>query len=565
MVLVVLPGCSDDTQPVVKDTGVKKDKGPKVDLSVDDMAVTDTTPTVDQPVVKVDQPVVKVDQPVVKVDQPVTKVDAKADAPKTDVGPKTDVKTDTNTKTDVVPKGDLPPAPANAVCAHPETLSWGTSTTIVKNGDNSNSPNEYSNPSVNCGLGSYYNFDGGQLYYKVTLAANKKYKAILLGPSADLALYAFPASTACTQVGIQAGCTSPTPANPDNVYASDDQGSGGTEVIRVAPAAAGDWIFVVDSYYDSASGRGPFTLTITEFVAPTNTTCATAKVLTLAGTPKKVVETGDTGDSTDQFAGINCGGNVLGPWPGPQLYYKVTLDGGKKYRVTLNAGAVDSALYAFPSATACTEAAINTACTSPANDPLNIWNADVGYGSGESLLIAPPASPTTVSWTIVVDSYDAAEKGFFTLTVEEYTPAANALCASPETLALTTSPVTKTGDTTLGPNQFAKEIVCGTQSNYDGNQLYYKVTLQNGKKYTLDLTPTGAWDPALYAFMDATCTVATINTQCTNAFIDDGFDGDPEKLEITPAGASGTTDYIIVVDSYSANAGGAFSLKISWP
>jgi hypothetical protein len=233
--------------------------------------------------------------------------------------------------------------------------------------------------------------------------------------------------------------------------------------------------------------------------------------------------------------------------------------------VTLDAGTVDSALYAFPGATACNATAINTACTNPASDPLNVWNADIGYGSGETLLLAPPASPATVEWTIVVDSYDVGEEGFFTLTVAEYTPATNASCATPEALTLTTSPVTKTGDSGLGPNQFGKQIVCGLSSGYPGNQLYYKVTVTNGKKTTFVLTPTGTWDPAIYAFTDTTCTVATINTQCAANFKDDGFGGDPETLEITPAGATGTTDYIVVVDSYAANSGGAFSLQITWP
>jgi hypothetical protein len=563
---LLLAACGDDTKPVQKDIGVKKDKTTMTnpEAGADVGPVADLSPTVDQPQVKVDQPQVKVDMPQVKVDAP------KVDAPKTDVaktdGPKVDAPKADLKKTDAAkvdgPKGDLPPAPANTKCATPEALSWGTSTTIVKNGDNSNSVNEYANPSVNCGLGSYYDFDGGQVYYKVTLAANKKYKALLLSPSADLGLYAFPASAACTQVGVEAGCTSPTPADPNNIYAADSQGSGGTEVIRIAPAAAGDWIIVVDSYTGSSSGRGPFTLTLTEFVAPTNTTCSNAKALTLAGTPKKAVETGDTGDSTDEFATVDCG-NSAGPWPGPQLYYKLVLEGGKKYKVSLDAGSTDSALYAFPTATACNATAINTACTSPASDPFNIWNDDT-YGSGEVIFIAPPASPTTVTWTIVVDSYAATEKGVFTLTVEEFTPPTNGVCATPETIALTTSPVTKTGDTSNALNQFGTQIDCGSSFQYDGNQLYYKVTLQNGKKYTFVLTPTGGWDPALYAFTDTTCTVATINTQCT-ATIKDDYGSVPETMEITPAGTTGTTDYIIVVDSYTPSELGAFSLQISWP
>ncbi len=569
-----LAACSDDTVTPQKDIGGKKDKGIKIEATVGDITPGtegtkpdlpkgDLPKTTDLP--KVDQPQTKVDLPKgtdAKVDLP-KGTDAKVDLPKTD-GPKVDVKK-SDAKVDA-PKGDLPPAPANTKCATPEALTW-SGTTIVKNGDNSNSVNEYANPSVNCGLGSYYDMDGGQVYYKVTLAANKKYKAILLSPSADLALYAFPASAACTQAGVNTGCTSPTPADPNNIFVSDAQGSGGTETIRVAPAAAGDWIFVVDSYYDSASGRGPFTLTISEFVAPTNTTCANARVLTLTGTPQKVVETGDTGDSTDEFATVDCG-NALGPWPGPQLYYKVTLTGGKKYMVKLDAGSTDSSLYAFPSATACNATAINTACTSPTPaDPYNIWNADAGYASGEKLFISPPASPTTVEWTIVVDSYDAAEKGFFTLTIEEFTPAANAKCTAPETLALTTSPVTKTGSTVFAPNEFGEQILCGTTStDYDGNQVYYKVTLQNGKKYTFKVTPTGAkWDPAIYAITDLTCAVANINTQCATNAQDVGNAGDPETLEITPAGTSGTTDYIFVVDSVVDVDSGAFTLEISWP
>ena len=75
-------------------------------------------------------------------------------------------------------------------------------------------------------------------------------------------MYAFPAATACSATAIDAACTSPSPADPNNVYNSDNLGDGAAEQMKITPATAGDWIIVVDSW-SALLASGTFTLTVT--------------------------------------------------------------------------------------------------------------------------------------------------------------------------------------------------------------------------------------------------------------------------------------------------------------
>jgi hypothetical protein len=682
MVVLLASACSDDTGTKKVDQKITKREA-SVDLSVADLPATDL-PKVDLPVKKDTGP---------KVD--VSKVDvSKTDGPKVDVS-KVDQKKGDISKVDQ----KIPTAP-NAKCASPTTVTLaGSPAKVVVTGDTSGSVDEF--PTVDCGSTSGP-WKGAQLYYKVNLPTGKKYK-VTLTSSSDLALYAFPAATACNVTAINAACKDPTPADPNNVYSSDDYGD---EHVRIAPTATADWMIVVDSWYTNTVGT--FTLTIEEIIPVTNGTCAAPKTLTLSGTPAKVVETSDTTSAVDQFATVDCSSDLYWPMNGPQVYYKVNLTAGKKYKAQLvPSSSFDGALYAFPAATACTATAIDAACKNPTGSTDNIYNSDDGGdGDLETIRIAPT---TTADWIIVVDSSDTTYYGSFTLTiteiaapangvcasatalsftagkatvsgdsgdaanqftntilcggssalqgpqvyyrmniasgkgmkitlkptfsayvylfptsancaaaaietacasggttgalygsvssgssttfafapttagdyvlavdststtgggpfdltVEEFTPPTNAKCATPATVTLTTSPVTVTGDTTGAPNQFGTTIGCGTGYDYDGSQLYYKMTLLAGKTYTLVLTPSATWDPAFYAFTDATCTAATINTQCSASSMhsDTGYTGDKETLTITP---TTTADYIFAVDTYSATASGTFSLNISW-
>jgi hypothetical protein len=679
MVALLAGACSDDTGTKKVDQKIgNKEAG--VDLPVtSDLPPADLPPKVDGPA---------------KNDTGATPDISKVDGPKSDISKGDGKKVDG-------PKGDAKiPTATNATCAAPKTLTLGGSPQkVVETGDTNASVDEFA--GVNCG--GYTTFKGAQLYYKVNLTGGTKYR-VTLEVTKDLALYAFPAATACTEAAINSGCKSPSPADPNNVYYSDKIGTTASELVRIAPAATGDWIIVVDSYSTYVSGS--FTLTIEEIIPVTNSTCAAPKTLTLAGTPAKVVETADTTSSVDQFTNIDCGGDLYATMKGPQVYYKVTLAAGKKYKAQLQPStSFDGALYAFPAATACTEAAINAACQSPTGSTDNLYNAnDGGKGGVETIRISPTA---TADWILVVDSSSTTAYGSFTLTiaevaapangvcasatalaftagkatvsgdsgdasnefastikcggswvllgpqvyyrmsvasgkamkitlkptfsayiylfpasascaaaaietgcasggaagalfgsvssgssstflfapmtagdyvlaidsssptgggpfdltVEEFTPPANATCSAAATVTLATSPVTVTGDTTGAPNQFGKTITCGTGYDYDGSQLYYKMTLLAGKTYTVELTPSATWDPVLYAFNDTTCAAATINTQCATMYSDTGLTGGKEKLVITP---TTTADYIFGVDTYSATSSGTFSLNISW-
>jgi hypothetical protein len=224
------------------------------------------------------------------------------------------------------------------------------------------------------------------------------------------------------------------------------------------------------------------------------------------------------------------------------------------YKVTLTTG-FSAVLYLFAGASACDAAKIETDCSSS-----GVTGDMLSVSSSTSTLVFNPTAAGT--YYIAVDSTNvtAGYYGAFDLKVEEFTPAANASCSTPQTVTLTTSPVTVNGDTTGAPNQFGTTIECGTYFDYDGAQLYYQVTLLAGKTYTIVATPTG-WDVALYAFTDKTCTPATIETQCSSNVADDGGEDDPETLTISP---TTTTDYIIAVDTFSATDAGPFTLKISW-
>jgi hypothetical protein len=513
---VVLAGCGDDSKPVTDKGPPPAEAGP--DLTVDSGVDYGPYPEAG--------PDIMVDMP---ADMPIS------DVPISDV-PIGDVQ---------VPEGgadisttDGPPIPSHGNCATPKTLTL-TGGTVTESDDTSSSANEFGT-DVSCGKSS---FDGPQLYYKVTLTGGQAYKITLTPTSSwDPALYAFPASTTppCDGTAIDAACTG---------YASDVIGSGssGVETVMIMPATTEDWIVVADSWTSSA--MGPFTLTIEEVSVPAHSNCSSPKTLTLTG--GTVTESDDTSTALNEFGALVTCGDSWFEAEGPQLYYQVSLTGGTAYRVTMTPTGWDGALYAFPSGTACTGAAIDAGCTGHVAD-------DSGTGSDETILLQPTGNE---DWIVVVDSWSPSAVGPFSLTIEEVTVPANSTCTGAQAVTFTANKATVTGDTLLAPNEFGTNIMCGGSTDYVGNQLYYKVTIPASNALKLTLKPQ--FSAYLIVFSNAAnCQAAQIDADCASAgatgdLFGSVYSGSTGTFFFTPSTAG---DYIFSVDASSATNSGTFEL-----
>ena len=142
----------------------------------------------------------------------------------------------------------------------------------------------------------------------------------------------------------------------------------------------------------------------------THTKCSSPMLVQIVD--GKATITDDTSKSTDEYSGVGCK-NANGPWPGPQLYYRVALQAGKTYAMQLVAPTWDPSLYAFPFATPCNANAINLACGANSKHSSDLLN----NGTIETITITPTK---TEDWVVVVDSWSATSKGPFTLTFTQH-------------------------------------------------------------------------------------------------------------------------------------------------
>jgi hypothetical protein len=286
--------------------------------------------------------------------------------------------------------------------------------------------------------------------------------------------------------------------------------------------------------------------------AASNASCSSPKIVSLAAAGPTTIQ-GDTTGAADEFATVSCG-NVNGPWPGGQRYYKVTLAAGKIYKVSMVTQGWDGALYAFPAGTGCSAAAINAGCAGSSSD-------QIGSSKVESLYLAPKVGG---NWILVADSWSAKyDYGPFTITIETGTTPVNAVCSGAKAVTLGAGgKATITGDTSsFVTNEFTK-LSCGGKTPYTGPQLYYKVQLTGGKAYRLRLSAD--FLAFFYLFTPASCTEQAIETACAS----DGQSGDtmwvmpqvPLELSFTPQ-SSGVVH--LAVDSWSPSVGGKFTLDIS--
>lgn len=138
--------------------------------------------------------------------------------------------------------------PANGVCAQPLAIQSGAGPLVIA-GDTGPLSNDLQDIDCASGAGGW---PGPQAYYQVSLQAGVTY-TVALEPEAtfDAALYAFPATTPCDALAVNAACAG---------LASDTVGGGTPETLVLSPAVASDYVLVVDSW--SPSDVGTFTLRI---------------------------------------------------------------------------------------------------------------------------------------------------------------------------------------------------------------------------------------------------------------------------------------------------------------
>lgn len=295
-------------------------------------------------------------------------------------------------------------------------------------------------------------------------------------------------------------------------------------------------------------------------IRPSNDKCSKPEELTLVnGT---VTKTADLTGAKEEFSvPIQCGGTFEYGNPGPQLYYKVSLTVGKKYKATVTPiGGWSPSLYAFSEKTTCSTTGINNGCTNPYSVGPETVRACEGFGGVDPVVrIAPQASDSSNVWIFVVDSSGAGiyECGKFTLTISEYNPPNNTQCSSPESLSVPTTD--KEADTGIALNYYQEKVRCSSYEAFNGPNLFYKVNLVQGNTYTIEVTPDG-WDAVLYAFTDTTCQTDTINTQCKDLTSKVSGKGEKETLTITP---TTTADYIIVVSGQKISYMGPFKISIT--
>jgi hypothetical protein len=422
--------------------------------------------------------------------------------------------------------------PKNAVCTDAETLVMSGGKASVSD-STLGAKNEF-DTQIACGLTA--TLDGPQLYYEVDLQAGTWYR-LTLKPSFPATLYVANKAGSCEAKKIEQDCSGLT----GTVLSMVPQG--GEAATAFKPPTTGTYLVVVDS--PDSKEAGPFDLTIESFTPPTGAICASAQKLTLVG-GQVTVAGSTTGSLNDLGALVGCGaGEAL---LAPQVYYQAALE-AKAYRLMLQAS--------FPAVlsvgTACLTLPVDCVSGGVTGDALV-----VPAGTFGALLFKPAAAGTFI---ISVDGTSLAASGNFNLQVSEYVKPTNGSCGQPKTVALAKNPTEELGDTGPLANDL-QGVDCGDPKGpWPGPQAYYRLSLKAGTQYTLTLKPEASFDPALYAFPAATgCTTAEVNAACTGLASDTPGAGAQESLTIKPAA---DTDYVVVVDSWSASEVGTFALEVS--
>lgn len=438
----------------------------------------------------------------------------------------------------------------NTTCAAATTLTL-TNGEVTVNETTGFSVDEYS--GLNCrnqSLGTTSaTLDGAQLYYALAMNGTKGYEIELTATYNQAYFYVFDGSLACSELNIETDCISGgATGRGEGPLSANTAGK-----IFFQPPASGIYKIGVDSYLEA----GDFTLKIKEVDVPANTTCATAKALTLSG--GTVTDSATTAFAADEFATLQCtsqgGTTPSANLDGGQLYWSVTLDATKEYAISATTDFDAGFLYVVDGATACTEAALQTACQSGGTS--GEGKGPISNGKG-TIYFKPP---TTGSYKIAIDSEGGYGNG--TVEVTELAPPANGSCATAATLTLTNNAGSVSGFTVAAPDEFPGTINCGTATAFGGPQVYYKVSLTGGQQYAFILNADFA--AKLYFFRGVSaCTASAINGDCSSAGVNGGLaevatGGGGAAIAFKPA-ASG--DYYIAIDG-AAGVSGGYTLAVA--
>jgi hypothetical protein len=421
------------------------------------------------------------------------------------------------------------PSYARCVAALPVELSEGNF-----QGSTLGATNEFGQ-QITCHLG--VDFDGPQVYYSVELQGGAWYR-LELEPDFPASLYVTSSLGGCNPANIEVDCGGLTGTVLPSVAA------GGKAATAFSPPSSGTYLVVVDST-DPLAG-GDFLLHIEAFVPPENMICAAA--LPLALFDGEVVVKGNTSSLlNDVGAQMICGASP--PLLAPQVYYYVELGEGS-YRFVLQ-----------PSFAA--TLVLGSSCqTLPADcGSGGLSGAVLGVPSGTvgSLIFAPPIPGMYI---VSVDGLSGEARGPFVLQIKRHLPAENGVCGKPEALSLASNPTLEVGNTGPLANDLSG-VTCGSpQGPWAGPQAYYRLALEGGKVYTVELSPEATFDPALYAFAASTpCASAAVNVACKGMASDVVGMGQKETLTLAPA-LDG--EVVLVVDSWSPSEVGEYSLSVSW-
>ncbi len=455
-----------------------------------------------------------------------------------------------------IPPGDVPfpdvsgdatpDAPQMDAAAGPNTTCVDAAPLVLQGGKVSvkgttaHVTNEYQD-KVRCGLTDGA-LNGPQRYYKLVLRAGQTY---LVSVEAEYRFAYFYVAPGCGAAVIDAACRSGgasgdvervlyrslvrhywrTPGFPRPA-----QYNGGWLVFT--PKETGVYIVGVDGLLDHYGGT--FRLEVAEVTPPANDRCAAAQPLKLAKGGSISVKGSVAGAANEFGDKVNpCGHKPRGP----QVYYKLSLTGGRTYRVALSQA---TGLVAYAFAAPCSASSINKQCKQAAVAPSAAW-------AGGSMVLAPK---TDGVYIIAVDdlgsAIPAASRPDFTLEIADVTDTDKDSCSGATLLKLVNGRAVASGSHAGAVNEFGSAVTCGLKSALVTPQVYYSALLEAGKTYRVRVAEAeGFYAYQLYAF-NGGCTPAAIDASCSKpghyAYTSMSM---PMSLLVTPAK---TEPYVFAVE-----------------
>jgi hypothetical protein len=288
--------------------------------------------------------------------------------------------------------------------------------------------------------------------------------------------------------------------------------------------------------------------------------CATAPTVTLTG--GTVVITDDITNYPNEFAtGCRTSTSSTTTMSGPQAYYKFQGVQDQWYRFVLEPTSTSFSAYMYVfTSTACTEAAIETDCTSDGASGASLRTTADGDDPRVLYFKAPANGPVYVA----VDDTSTPTDGNFKLTITAIPTPTNGTCANATQLTFFNGKAVANGDThhKMTPDEFPG-VKCPSTA-MDGPQAYFKFDAKANTSYKIKVTNLAGYFLYAYVFGN-TCTEAAISADCgsggTNGvYLSSSFDA-PQSREIvfTPP-AVGT--YTIAVDGTLDYYNGFFTVEV---